>query len=159
MVFKYRSTKKIIEPLNIHPLRGWIFTAHKVIALSSTLLFCRFLIKTGRTSILLVRHVFGRSEESFLLIFAKHSVITNFYCFAKIFGQPLKTVRRTVFTTRRVAALSSTLLHCRFLIKKRDGRANCSSVTFLVEVRRVELLSCIKTEKPSTYLVLLLISC
>ena len=29
----------------------------------------------------------------------------------------------------------------------------------MVEVRRVELLSCIKTEKPSTYLVLLLISC
>ena len=29
----------------------------------------------------------------------------------------------------------------------------------MVEVRRVELLACIKTEKPSTYLVLLLISC
>ena len=148
MVFKYRSTKKIIEPLNIHPRSGWIFTAHKVIALSSTLLLCNFLIKKR-----------DGGEESFLLIFAKHSVITNFCCFAKIFGQPLKTVRRTVFTTRRVVALSSTLLHCRFLIKKRDGRAKCSSVTFLVEVRRVELLSCIKTEKPSTYLVFLLISC
>ena len=66
---------------------------------------------------MLVRHVFGGGEESFFLIFAKHSVITSFYCFAKIFGQPLKTVHRTVFTTRRVVALSSTLLFCNLLIK------------------------------------------
>ena len=31
----------------------------------------------------------------------------------------------------RVIALSSTLLFCNFLIKNRDGRAFCSSVTFL----------------------------
>ena len=43
--------------------------------------------------------LYGGGEESFLLIFAKHSIITNFYCFAKIFGQSLKTVRWTVFTT------------------------------------------------------------